>query len=333
MGFTLLELIIVIGIVGVLASVVVLVINPIELLNRARDGTRIQDLQSVNDAIKLYDVNGGTSFGTSSTVYISIPDTSATCANLTLPTPPSGWSYACVTEANLQDVDGTGWIPVDFVSIPGGSPIPKLPTDPTNSATDSLYYAYVAGGSWKLNAVLQAGKNLDIASSDGGVNVSTYEVGSDLQLAPFLYDGGLPGFRDFNNWTLNGNATVDADGVLHLYTYGDSAASPLIPLNEQLWEISAEFFTTVTSDNFSPDGGMLWGTSYYDVNYAPKANSGGWAGNGNAQMVSKNSWESKSWNMNGYTTTGIVYIQFNISSGSPYSSPSYDVRNVVITTN
>ena len=43
-GFTLLELLIVVGIIAILSTAVVLVINPLELLRQARDTNRLNDL-------------------------------------------------------------------------------------------------------------------------------------------------------------------------------------------------------------------------------------------------------------------------------------------------
>ena len=53
-GFTLLELIIVIGILAVLATVSVLVLNPAQLFAQDRDTTRISDLGTLRSAIGLY---------------------------------------------------------------------------------------------------------------------------------------------------------------------------------------------------------------------------------------------------------------------------------------
>src|SRR3989344_4014430 len=53
-GFTLLELVIVIGILAVLGAVSVLVLNPAQLFAEARDSSRVTDLQSVTNAIGLY---------------------------------------------------------------------------------------------------------------------------------------------------------------------------------------------------------------------------------------------------------------------------------------
>jgi len=204
-AFTLIELLVVIGIIGVLAAAVILFINPAEILNRTRDSARVQDLQSVNDALRLYQVEEGTSFGAASTTYISIPDTSATCANLTLPGLPPGWSYNCVTDTDLRKVDGNGWIPVDFTSISGSSPLSKLPIDPINSDTDSLYYSYVTGGSWALSAILKSDRELKgIAAGDGGTDDGRYEIGSNLSL--WTQATGLVGY-----WKLDGNAS-DSSG-------------------------------------------------------------------------------------------------------------------------
>ncbi|MEK7094356.1 MAG: prepilin-type N-terminal cleavage/methylation domain-containing protein [Patescibacteria group bacterium] len=59
-GFTLIELLIVIAIIAVLSVVVVLTLNPAELLRRARDSTRISDMSSLNSALNNYRTDGGT---------------------------------------------------------------------------------------------------------------------------------------------------------------------------------------------------------------------------------------------------------------------------------
>ncbi len=53
-GFTLIELLIVIAILAILATAVVLVLNPAQILAQARDSQRISDLSSVKSAIALY---------------------------------------------------------------------------------------------------------------------------------------------------------------------------------------------------------------------------------------------------------------------------------------
>ncbi|MCL5016431.1 MAG: type II secretion system GspH family protein, partial [Patescibacteria group bacterium] len=53
-SFTLIELLIVIAIIGILASVVVLVLNPAQLLSQSRDSRRTQDLSNLNNAIGMY---------------------------------------------------------------------------------------------------------------------------------------------------------------------------------------------------------------------------------------------------------------------------------------
>ena len=53
-GFTLIELLIVIAILAILATTVVLVLNPAQILAQARDAQRISDLSSIKSAIALY---------------------------------------------------------------------------------------------------------------------------------------------------------------------------------------------------------------------------------------------------------------------------------------
>ncbi len=66
------ELLVVIGILAILSIVVILVINPTELLKQARDSSRVSDLATINSALNLYVVdNSSGSLGTASTtLYI-----------------------------------------------------------------------------------------------------------------------------------------------------------------------------------------------------------------------------------------------------------------------
>ncbi|HEY4500144.1 MAG TPA: LamG-like jellyroll fold domain-containing protein [Candidatus Paceibacterota bacterium] len=203
-GFTLLELLIVIGILGVLGTVAVLILNPGQLFNQSRDANRISEINSINKAIVIYKALGGKQYGNPNTIYISVPDSSSSCANLNLPTLPIGWLYNCRPESEFRNLNGTGWIPINFTSISAGSPFSALPIDPINSPQKNLYYAYVTGGdvieSWALTTLLQSEKYLQkTAATDSGNDPARFETGPD----PILWENasGLLGY-----WPLDGNA-------------------------------------------------------------------------------------------------------------------------------
>ena len=191
-GFTLLELLITIGILAVLASTAVLVFNPVEYVRQSRDARRIGDLDAISKAIDLYTVNrpGVAELGTSTVVYVSLPDSSSTCGSYTLPSLPPLWQYRCVTAVNLQKTDGTGWLPVNFSSISSGAPLTILPIDPTNTVTNAQYYMFIANGrKYELSSGMEAirhklGGVADKVSTDNGDDPARYETGSDLSLAP-----------------------------------------------------------------------------------------------------------------------------------------------------
>ena len=203
-SFTLVELLIVIAILAVLAAAVVIVLNPAELLAEARDSQRVTDIGSIKKTISLWSLDvPGASEGAAQTVYISIPDTSSTCANITSLSPlPAGWSYHCVVSADLRKTDGTGWMPMNFSSISGGSPLPYLPIDPSNDPVLHRYYTYVAGGSYELTALLEAEKH-DAAISDGGALTGVYQAGTHIGLTPIIRDSGLIGY-----WGLDGTGSI-----------------------------------------------------------------------------------------------------------------------------
>jgi len=209
-AFTLLELLIVIGILAILSTTVIIVINPADLLARSRDSNKISDLSTVNSSINtLMAFYSNASLGSVDTVYVSLPSDQSNCSDLNLPSLPGSWSYHCVTQANLTKVDGNGWVPIDFTQMDIGSPISHLPLDSKNTYTQDLYqsndffltYAVNSSKQWELNAKTESNKFgfttrdgfpiVDAATTplnDGGDN-GLYEVGSNLKIIPD--SGGL----------------------------------------------------------------------------------------------------------------------------------------------
>jgi len=186
-GFTLLELLIVIGILAILSTTVILVINPAELLKKARDSQRISDLSTVKTAIAYYITEAADpSIGSAAYSYSVVAGT--TC---------SGDSSRGATSTPLQLTNGTGWIPVNFDSIAGGSPIPALPIDPNPTVIGgdggkAHYYVYVTNASnftFELLANMESayysnGGGGDVESTDGGATglAYLYEVGTELNI-------------------------------------------------------------------------------------------------------------------------------------------------------
>lgn len=184
-GFTLVELLIVIAVLAILTAAVVVVLNPAELLRQARDSQRFSDLDTLRSAISLYitDVSNP-SLGTTTNcfVYGGISLT-ANCGGHAASA--TTWTGAASTS---RAVDGSGWIPVAFSGISGGSPVSMLPVDPSHSAT--YYYTFIPGtnSTFEINAVLESSKystgtgNKMINTVDGGNNNLLYEEGTNLAL-------------------------------------------------------------------------------------------------------------------------------------------------------
>jgi len=178
-SFTLVETMVTVGIVAAMSLVVVLVVNPVEIFASPRDSKRAKEINMLDTALELA-AQANVDLGSSNTVYISAPDTSPTCANLSLPELESGWVYSCRPEATYRNVDGTGWLPVDFTKLATGQPFPVLPLDPENSADDTYYYSYITDGSeWLVATLLESNKQLKkLATSDGGSDPIRFERGN-----------------------------------------------------------------------------------------------------------------------------------------------------------
>lgn len=222
-GFTLLELLIVISIIAILSVALVLVLNPAEALKKSRDAQRISDLNTMKTALGIYLTSTSTPYlgltnnlpcfltpgltapVTPTKIYYSSP-TSITATNLM---GASTYAAAAVTvgASNLSLTDGNGWIPVNFDTLTGGSPISNIPVDPINilngdgGTTDayatgiskaSYFYRYACSATplaFEMNTVLESiayTSTDDKRASDGGNNSNFYEVGTNLK----ILDGG-----------------------------------------------------------------------------------------------------------------------------------------------
>lgn len=151
-GFTLVELLVVIAIIGILAGVVLVAINPLELMRKGRDSTRISDLENVRKAMDL-----------------SLADSEITLTTSTGNSTVDG-----------RAVDGTGWVKFN---IPSGKTgigkyIPTLPVDP-----GTLAYTFGSDGDgYELRCQFESADFQAKYTTDGGDDATHYELGTDPDL-------------------------------------------------------------------------------------------------------------------------------------------------------
>jgi hypothetical protein len=159
---------------------VALVLNPAELLRQARDSQRLSDLRTINSALGLW-------LASASSTTISTATTTCTGGNGGAAANFDGG--ACELNSSTT-IAGAGWIyGINFTFIPGGSPLSKLPLDPTNSSTYHYEFSVTTSGTYELNANMESDKyesggasDVESSAKDGGDNPDIYEIGTDPDL-------------------------------------------------------------------------------------------------------------------------------------------------------
>lgn len=146
-GFTLVELLIVVGILSILAIFALAALNPLEQFRKARDSQRKSDLTQVQRALEQYYQDHGK--------Y-----------------PKSSGSYT-ITDFNNNSISwggSSGWVP--YMNV--------VPQDP-DSARTYVYYATTDGQTYYLYAALERGA-LDPQSCNKGAACASLGPSSGLGL-------------------------------------------------------------------------------------------------------------------------------------------------------
>ncbi len=308
-SFTLIELLVVIGILAILTAAVIIILNPAEYLKQTRDVTRMNDLTSINQALSVLESQGITNFGLANTVYVSIPDTTSTCANLGLPTLPSNYSYHCVSTSTLQSSNGTGWIPVDFTQSATLS-FSSLPIDPINTTSTNEYYTYITGGSWKLSAIMESNKYKPFAQNDGGTASEAYEKGNNLTLGSTVFPSGwirVPGNSTFGTsdfWVMK----YDADCI---------QASNNTPLTAP--DTGYHTYANNTQPCVGPNYYIASTPGGYPIANISQIDSATYCTSIGAHLITNNEWQTIAWNVqnvssnwsSGTVGTGYIYSGHN----------------------
>src|SRR3989344_6650142 len=161
-GFTLIEVLVVIGILGILATVALVAINPAEAQKKARDTQRLKDMSTLQSIIEQYlQDNPGSG--------------NALAATVSLSSGPNG-----------TKVCGANWLTVNLCPYANVIPIDPInrPTSVTNSlgaavpGTNAYYYFVSTSAGYKLCTYMESASNKEKikAINDGGNNDTNFEV-------------------------------------------------------------------------------------------------------------------------------------------------------------
>lgn len=151
-AFTLIELLIVIGILAVLTGIVVVVLNPKVQFAKSRDAQRMSDVGTLTTSIQEYYLENS-----------KYPDSAdvTRVSNIL----PSGGDYYSASNS---------WIFEDLSNF-----LPKMVVDPTNSGNYVYRYRHNSIG-FEVDVTLE--HFTEKHTNDGGNNDTRYELGSDLTL-------------------------------------------------------------------------------------------------------------------------------------------------------
>ncbi len=157
-GFTLIELLIVIAILGVLAAAVLVAINPLEQLARARDGGRKDTVGQLGRAVQAYYTGQNAVYPTQGTTWLTALQTAGEIKSL--PTNPTATNYT--VGCNTNNVAQNGYCYV-------------------TNGTDAVVYARAESQSSKTAAVCTVAQTAWVvwSSAEGKTGIACMAANTD----------------------------------------------------------------------------------------------------------------------------------------------------------
>ena len=173
-GFTIIELLIVIAILGVLAVALLITINPGEAQKKTRDAERLAHLKTLQVLIDQFINDGQNATGN----IIGA----------------AGANSSALLQVNSQSCGVGSWLGIDTCAY--GATVPLDPNNgvartfvtnaaaavPTTGTVTSQYRARIVGSDYEVNVMQESTANASKIANDGGNSAQWVEIGTSLTL-------------------------------------------------------------------------------------------------------------------------------------------------------
>ena len=169
-GFTIIELLVVIGIISVLAVALLVTLNPAEAQKRARDTKRLKDANTIQAIVEQY-MNDGGSFSSCTT---GAPCTSATSG--AVDAAPCSGSTQWIGGSSVTLCDYAKTIPVDPDNNATRSCVEDSSTGDINSSCTMVYRFAISGSNYEINVRQESVSNLSKVTGDSGDSDEWVEI-------------------------------------------------------------------------------------------------------------------------------------------------------------
>ena len=131
----------------------------------------------------------------------------------------------------------------------------------------------------------------------------------------------------FNGWELAPNHTVDND-ILTMSAAG-TTYSNYYDVDGEYWYLTFDYYTETATTKYAPNGGIHFGSTYFDDNNNPAYSITNAQANDFSQQVALNTWKELTWSdsWNNRYGPNVKKVIININGSSNYTKPPTKIRN------